>query len=131
MNKLYGTIALLLTLGFQSQAQENHILNSADFKHYVDQFNASDQELYQQYIPNDSAWHFLASNIPLLECPDKNMESTYYFRWWTYRKHIRKTPAGFVITEFLPDVNWSGKYNTISCAAGHHFYEGRWLKTNP
>ena len=37
------------------------------------------------------------------------------------------TPEGFVITEFLPDVPWSGKYNTISCSAAHHFYEGRWL----
>jgi hypothetical protein len=24
-------------------------------------------------------------------------------------------------------VPWAGKYNTINCAAGHHFYEGRWL----
>ena len=33
----------------------------------------------------------------------------------------------FVITEFLPTVPWSGKHNTISCPAGHHYYEGRWL----
>src|SRR5262249_10970554 len=52
----------------------------------------------------------------------------YYFRWWTYRKHIKETPAGFVVTEFLSDVPWAGMYNTISCAAGHHFYEGRWLR---
>jgi hypothetical protein len=39
----------------------------------------------------------------------------------------RKTPAGFIITEFLPAVGWAGKYNSINCAAGHHFYEGRWL----
>ena len=32
-----------------------------------------------------------------------------------------------MITEFLPEVPWSGKHNTISCPAGHHFYEGRWL----
>ncbi|MBM3878433.1 MAG: hypothetical protein FJ387_01750 [Verrucomicrobia bacterium] len=25
-------------------------------------------------------------------------------------------------------VRWSGKHNTISCPAGHHFYEGRWLR---
>ena len=34
---------------------------------------------------------------------------------------------GFVVTEFLPPVDWAGKHNTISCAAGHHFREGRWL----
>src|SRR5690606_41087738 len=51
-----------------------------------------------------------------------------YFRWWTYRKHLKRTPEGYIITEFLPEVPWSGKYNTINCPAGHHFYEGRWLQ---
>jgi hypothetical protein len=70
----------------------------------------------------------MRENIPYFECPDKDIEKTYYFRWWVYRKHIKQTPDGFVITEFLPEVPWAGKYNTISCPAGHHFYEGRWLK---
>lgn len=70
----------------------------------------------------------MADNIPLFECPDKEIEEIYYFRWWTFRKHIKNTPEGFVITEFLPKVNWSGKYNTISCPAGHHFREGRWIR---
>jgi len=71
---------------------------------------------------------FLSANIPLFECPDKQIEETYYFRWWTYRKHIKKTDTGFVITEFLPGVPWAGKYNAISCAAAFHFNEGRWLR---
>ena len=61
---------------------------------------------------------FLSTNIPLFECPDKDFEQIYYFRWWTYRKHIKQTPDGFVITEFLPHVGWAGKHNTINCAAG-------------
>ena len=32
------------------------------------------------------------------------------------------------LTEFLPKVGWSGADNTIVCAAGHHFREGRWLR---
>ncbi len=103
------------------------VLKAETFKHYIDSFNANDRELYPSYIPNADAWSFLQNNIPLLDCPDKDIESTYYFRWWTYRKHIKKTSDGFVITEFLPDVPWAGKDNTISCAAGHHIYEGRWL----
>ena len=31
------------------------------------------------------------------------------------------------MTEFLPNVGWAGKHNTINCAAGHHIMEGRWL----
>ena len=65
--------------------------------------------------------------IPLFDVSYKTIEEIYYFRWHTYCKHIKETPEGFVITEFLPDVPWAGKYNTISCPAGHHFYEGRWL----
>ena len=103
------------------------VLKAHAFRHYIDTFNQHDRELYIQHIPNAAAWSFLKSNIPLLDCPDPDIAEIYYFRWWTYRKHIKHTPDGFVITEFLPPVTWAGKHNTISCAAGHHFREGRWL----
>ena len=103
------------------------LLKPEAFRHYVETFNQNDNELYKQYIPNSNAWTFLEQNIPLLDCPDKEIEEIYYFRWWTYRKQIKETPDGFVITEFMPKVPWIGKYNTISCAAGHHLREGRWL----
>ena len=102
------------------------VLKADAFKHYIDKFNADDEELYVNN-PNALAWEFIVKNAPLLECPDKDIERTYYFRWWTYRKHIKLTPDGFVITEFLPPVPWSRKHNTICCPAGHHYYEGRWL----
>jgi predicted GH43/DUF377 family glycosyl hydrolase len=73
---------------------------------------------------NDGA---LLQQIPWFECPDRQIEEIYYFRWRVLKKHLRQTPDGFVITEFLPPVSWAGKHNTISCAAGHHFREGRWL----
>ncbi len=97
------------------------------FSNYIREFNTNDEELYIQHYPNSKAESFLKENIPLFNCPDSELEKTYYFRWWTFRKHIRNTPDGFVITEFLPDVSWAGKHNTINCPAGHHFYEGRWL----
>lgn len=97
------------------------------FRGYVEAFNREDEELYPQAIPNAEAWAFLASQVPRFECPDPDIERTYWFRWWTFRKHVRRTPDGTVITEFLSPVPWAGKHNTISCPAGHHFYEGRWL----
>ena len=108
-------------------AQQPAVLKVDAFKHYVDSFNADDRELYPQHIPNAGAWAFISENVPLFECPDKQIEQTYWFRWWTYRKHIKQTPDGFVITEFLPKVDWAGKHNTINCPAGHHLYEGRWI----
>ena len=113
--------------GAQQPAVPPIVLKSETFKHYIDSFNVNDQELYPGHITNGAAWNFLKNNIPLFECPDKDIETTYYFRWWTYRKHIKQTSDGFIITEFLPDVPWAGKDNSIDCAAGHHFYEGRWL----
>lgn len=103
------------------------ILKAESFQHYIELFNANDEAIYPAYIPNGAAWSFLKNNIPLFECPDKDIEEIYYFRWWTYRKHIKSTPDGFIITEFLPDVPWAGKDDSIDAAAGHHIYEGRWL----
>jgi hypothetical protein len=33
-----------------------------------------------------------------------------------------------VLTEFIQPVSHAGKYNTVSCAFGHHLAEGRWLR---
>jgi hypothetical protein len=54
----------------------------------------------------------------------------YYFRWWSFRKQLVQTTNGFVFTEFLTPVKHAGIFNTISCAAGFHLAEGRWLR-NP
>lgn len=132
-------ILLLVVFSFQLSGQnpldnmirltesKSFILKWKDYSPYIADFNRNDDEIYVQYYPNSKAEKFLKENIPYFNCPDQELEKTYYFRWWTFRKHIKKTPAGFVITEFLPDVPWAGKYNTICCPAGHHFYEGRWL----
>ena len=115
---------------FKPQYSNNHIINKHLLKEYVAKFNKYDNELYKQHIENKNAHNFLLENVPLIEIPDKVIEENYYFRWWTYRKHIKSTPDGFVITEFLPKVYWSKKHNTINCPAAHHIYEGRWLR-NP
>lgn len=71
---------------------------------------------------------WIAQNVPLFECPDRQIQQIYYFRWGIFKKHIVETPDGFIVTEFSPKVGWSGKHNSISCAAGHHIYEGRWIR---
>ena len=43
------------------------------------------------------------------------LERTYFFRWWTYRKQLRRrvswSPSSYPMDR-------AGKFNTISCAAG-------------
>lgn len=101
---------------------------TAKLKKYVEYFNSIDTEAVKNFVPNAQSFDWLAQNVPLLECPDEVLEKNYYYRWWSFRKHLVKTPEGFIFTEFIEPVKHAGKYNSISCALGHHIYEGRWLK---
>jgi hypothetical protein len=104
------------------------MLNAADYKHYVDAFNAADVEDIVNLIPNGAAWDWITANVPLFACPDADIERIYYYRWWTFRKHVKQTPAGIIVTEFIEPVRHAGTYNSISCALGHHLAEGRWIR---
>lgn len=95
------------------------LLHSDDYKHYTDAFAQS-----------DTAWTWMRENIPFFDCPDKQMEEIYYFRWWSLFKHIKSTPVGYGMTEFLVPRSYADKYNLISSALGHHIHESRWLR-NP
>jgi len=70
------------------------VLDAESFRHHVERFNTEDDELYANAFPNDQAWDFLKANIPLFECPDEAIERTFYYRFWTYRKHLKQTPDG-------------------------------------
>ncbi len=118
---------VLLVFGFENGATAQQILSKDKLRQYVNYFNSTDTETVKNYITNDKAYDWLASNIPLFECPDTTIEKIYYYRWWAIRKHLKETPDGFVFTEFITPVNHAGKYNTVSSALGHHIYELRWL----
>ena len=53
---------------------DGYILKADSFKHYVEKFNENDTEYFPPSIPNEQAWEFMKANIPLLECPDRDME---------------------------------------------------------
>lgn len=133
MKKFFSIVvvsfSILFILGNTSFAQSSQqfILNTATLKSYVGYFNSIDTEAVKNYVPNKDAFGWLAKNIPLFDCPDTTLEKTYYYRWWSFRKHLEKTPDGYVFTEFITPMKHAGKYNTISSALGHHIYEGRWL----
>jgi hypothetical protein len=121
-------VLLLIFLSFSAFSQKKSVLNVDNFKHYADYFNRMEDENIADAIPNAQAWDWLKANIPLFECSQDNFEEIYYFRWWSFRKHIRKTPVGYAFTEFLVQRSYSDKYNLISSALGHHIYEARWLR---
>jgi hypothetical protein len=109
-------------------AENFRVLDSSPLASHVARFNAMEHENVTNFVANAQSFDWLAANIPRFECPDREVEEIYHFRWWTFRKHLKQTASGFVFTEFLVPMKHAGVHNTISCAAGHHLAEGRWLR---
>lgn len=129
------TLAIYRIANFQTRSSDDNMgaafLEYDDFKHYVDYFNNMEPEGIVQAIPNSEAWVWMKENVPLFECPQQNFEQTWWFRWWTLRKHLRKTDEGkYAMTEFLVKRSYADKYNLIASGVGHHIRESRWLR-NP
>lgn len=75
-------------------------------------------------------WSWYRANIPFFECPDADLQTTYYYRWELLTKHLTygSPNSGYSFTEFIDRPFWSGAYGAISCPAGHQLYEARWLR---
>ena len=75
-------------------------------------------------------WDWYKANVPFFECPDADLQTTYYYRWELLTKHLTYGSAnsGYSFTEFIDRPFWSGAYGAISCPAGHQLYEARWLR---
>ena len=121
--KFRFTILLSILPGTLLAQSKPLVLKTEQFRHYVDYFNKMEDENIAQAIPNAQSWDWMKKNIPLFECPQQNFEELFYYRWWTLRKHIKKTEKGFVFTEFLIQRSYADKYNLIASALGHHIYE--------
>jgi len=74
----------------------------------------------------EQAW--LTAQVPLFDCPDARFVETYYARWRSYLRSLKRSRDGWVVWEFPYHVTWAGLHNTIVDAAAHHVYEGRWLR---
>ena len=104
------------------------VLNYDDFEHYAEKFNSMEDENIITTISNAESSEWMRRNIPLFDCPQENFKELYYYRWWTLRKHIKRTPVGYGMTEFLVQRSYADRYNLIACAIGHHVMESRWLR---
>ena len=83
--------------------------------------------LGSQYFGNDKQWY--EDNIPFFECSNKALQDVYYYRWASYKSHIRNEGSYYIVTEFLNEMSWDVKpYAALQDATGHHIYEGRWLR---
>lgn len=80
------------------------------------------------WVNRDFAWY--EAHIPFFECPDPEIQTTYYYRWELVTRHLTygSPETGTTITEFSNRPFWSGRYGAIVCPAGHQLYEVRWLR---
>ena len=76
----------------------------------------------------EPAWY--EANIPFVDLPDQAIQDTYYYRWRTFKEALKYTGPkdGWIVSEFLGPVGYSAPNGGINAAAGHHLYEGRWLR---
>lgn len=105
------------------------VLRPADYRHYVDLFHDQEKEatgkLYEGEDGEDT-WAWMQREIPWFDSSDKAFEEMYYFRWYAWKKHLVKTPNGYLITEWLPKPDVPD-YGVLPDAAPFHIAEARWL----
>jgi hypothetical protein len=104
-------------------------------------FTVLNPQHFRRFFNLPRAFDVAVREAPFFDASDADVVIAYYFRLEVLLKHITVVNAAavdagagdvapeYVITEFLPPVRWAGKHNTISCAAGHHIREARWLRT--
>jgi hypothetical protein len=129
--QLVLALALFSTTAFAQSGAQNlpfTVLHPDDYSHYVNQFAADEREATGQQ-PVDE-WPWIAVNIPFFNSSNKQFEEMYYFRWYSFQKHVEETADyGFLVTEWLhrPDLSQNG---VLPDAAPFHLGEARWLR-NP
>lgn len=108
------------------------VLKPADYRHYVDLFRIQEQEATGKVYPGEGgedSWAWMQHEIPWFDSSDKKFEEMYYFRWYAWKKHLVKTPHGYVITEWLPKAGFKdGSFGALPDAAAFHIGEARWLR---
>jgi hypothetical protein len=85
---------------------------------------------------NEPAFEWAKANVPFFECSDKDIETTYAFRWRAYFTHLIPTNFSanpWVVSEcYSPTIpgrcSWAAPSGAINAAAGHHIREGRWIR---
>jgi hypothetical protein len=107
-------------------AGASYVLKPESFSHYTAEFKQQEQTAIGK-APADP-WPWMAANIPWFESSDAQFQEIYYFRWYSFQKHIVHTEHGDLLNEFLFKVKWAGYGNTVAVAVPHQLREARWLR---
>ena len=66
--------------------------------------------LHKQTFWENRDFEWLEKNIPSFECPDEEINTTYYYRWELLTKHLvyGSPDSGYSFSEFIDRPSWSG-----------------------
>jgi hypothetical protein len=53
------------------------LLDPADYAHYVERFNAMEDEPVVNLVPNADSWAWIVAQAPLFDCPSARFEEIY------------------------------------------------------
>src|ERR1700722_16494646 len=67
-------------------AKAGAVLAPEDFHHYFTTFIQQEDEATGK--PGADSWPWMVANIPWFESSNKEYEEIYYFRWYSFQKHI-------------------------------------------
>ena len=113
------------------------VLHPSSYEHYVELFRNQERDAtgtVYNGVGDEDAWTWMQQEIPWFDSSDKQFEEMYYFRWYAWKKHVVSAPHGYVITEWLPKLNFprageeDGSYGALPDAAPFHIAEARWLR---
>jgi hypothetical protein len=76
---------LSLLVSSVSASPNQPVLKPSIFSHYIERFNSMEDENITNAISNAESAAWLAREIPLFDCPDREVEEIYYFRWLSFR----------------------------------------------
>ncbi len=95
MNKLVILLLyFLLTVTAFPYTTTGQVLDPAMIGSYIDRFNMQDKGIVCATYFKRTGKRILIRQYTAIRMSDKNIEEIYYFRWWTFRKHLKKTPDG-------------------------------------
>ena len=119
-----GSLVAALAFGVPGKA-----LAQTEWQEQAERTQAMLMEKETFWDNRDEDWYL--NNVPLLDCPDTDIETTWWYRFELLTKHLTYGSAdtGYVFTEFLDRPFWSGAYGAISCPVGHQLAEARWLRS--
>jgi hypothetical protein len=103
------------------------VLTPEQFHPYIEHFRIQEQEATGKL--GDDSWPWMLAQIPWFASSNKQFEEMYYFRWYSWQKHLVMTRHGHLITEWLPKPEMpDGYFGALPDAAAFHIGEARWLR---